>query len=100
MPEQATSAFSAIYLMAQALETAGTTDHEAFLAALKGLTCSAATPGGAISIDETGANVNAHAVIVQWQKGEDGVYRTISVFPETEAGGEFQMTDDLKAMQK
>ena len=51
-------------------------------------------------VSKAGANVNAHAVIVQWQKGEDGAYRTISVFPESEAGGEFQMTEDLKAMQK
>lgn len=100
MPEQATSAFSAIYLMAQALENAGTTEHEAVMKELRALTCTAATPGGAVSIDETGANVNAHAVIVQWQKGEDGVYRTNSVFPDTEAGVEFQMTEDLKAMMK
>lgn len=100
MPEQSTSAFSAIYLMAQALENAGTTDHAAVADALRALTCEAATPGGAISFDETGSNNNAHAVIVQWQKGEDDAYRTNCVFPDTEAGAEFQMTDDLKAMQK
>lgn len=100
MPEQATSAFSAIYLIAQALENAGTTEHDAVMEELRALTCTAATPGGAVSFDETGANVNAHAVIVQWQKGEDGVYRTNSVFPDTEAGAEFQMTADLEAMMK
>lgn len=98
MPEQATSAFSAIYLIAQALENAGTTDQDTVMTELKALTCSAATPGGAISIDETGANVNAHAVIIQWQAGEDGVYRTESVFPAEEAGAEFELTADLQAM--
>ena len=53
-----------------------------------------------MAFDETGANVNAHAVIVQWQKGDDGVYRTRCVFPDDEAGAEFQLTEDLKAMQK
>ena len=75
MPEQGVSAFSAIYLIAQALEAAGTTDHEAVMEAIRSLTCEAATPGGAVAFDETGANNSAHAVIVQWQAGEDGVYR-------------------------
>lgn len=100
MPEQSASAFSAIYLMAQALENAGTTDHAAVADAIRALTCEAATPGGAMAFDETGSNNNAHAVIVQWQKGDDDVYRTNCVFPDSEAGAEFQMTDDLKAMQK
>ena len=98
MPEQGASAFSAIYLIAQALEAAGTTDHEAVAAAIRELTCEAATPGGAVSFDETGANNSAHAVIIQWQKGEDGVYRSRCVFPDSEAGAEFQLTDDLAAM--
>lgn len=100
MPEQSASAFSAIYLIAQALENAGTTDHDAVADAIRALTCLSATPGGEVAFDETGANVNAHAVIVQWQKGDDGVYRTRCVFPDDEAGAEFQLTEDLKAMQK
>jgi branched-chain amino acid transport system substrate-binding protein len=44
--------------------------------------------------------VNAHAAVVQWQKGEDDVYRTRSVFPENEAGAEFQLTKDLEEMAK
>lgn len=100
MPEQSTSAFSAIYLIAQALENAASTDHEAVTEELRKLTCPAATPGGDVTFDETGANTNAHAVIVQWQKGDDDVYRTRCVFPDTEAGADFQLTEDLKAMQK
>ena len=100
MPEQGASAFSAMYLIAQALENAGSTDHAEVAKALRALTCEAATPGGAVAFDETGANNSAHAVIVQWQKGDDDVYRTRCVFPDDEAGAEFQMTDDLKAMQK
>ena len=100
MPEQSASAFSAIYLIAQALENAASTEHDAVAKELRALTCAAATPGGEVSFDETGANNSAHAVIVQWQKGEDDVYRTRCVFPDNEASAEFQMTDDLKAMQK
>lgn len=100
MPEQSASAFSAIYLIAQALENAASTDHDAVAKEIRALTCAAATPGGEVAFDETGANNNAHAVIVQWQKGEDDVYRTRCVFPDNEAGIEFQMTDDLKALQK
>lgn len=100
MPEQSASAFSAIYLIAQALENAASTDHDEVAKELRALTCAAATPGGEVSFDETGANNNAHAVIVQWQKGEDDIYRTRCVFPDNEASAEFQMTDDLKAMQK
>ena len=86
MCEQSTSAFSAIYLIAQALENAASTDHDAVAEAIRALTCLSATPGGEVAFDETGANVNAHAVVVQWQKGEDGVYRTNCVFPDDEAG--------------
>lgn len=100
MPEQAASAFSAIYLIAQALETSASTDHDAVAEAVRALTCTAATPGGAVAFDETGANNSAHAVIVQWQKGDDGVYRTRCVFPDNESSMDFQMTNDLKAMQK
>lgn len=100
MPEQAASAFSAIYLMSQALEKAGSTDHEKVARAMRELTCKSATPGGAVKFDKTGANVSAFAVVVQWQKGDDGVYRTRCVFPEEEAGAKFQLPEDLKAMQK
>ena len=100
MPEQGVSAFSAVYLIAQALEAVGTTDTEAVMNGIRALTCTSATPGGAVAFDETGANANAHAVIVQWQTGEDGVYRPYCVFPESEATAEFQMTDELETMQK
>ena len=97
MSEQSTSAFSAIYLIAQALEEAGTTDHEAIKDTLANITCKAATPGGEIKFDDTHANTNAHAVIVQWQKGEDGTYTTRTVFPDDEATAEFQLPEDLKS---
>ncbi len=94
MPEQAVSGYGAIYLIAQALENSASTDPTTVCEAIRGLTCSSTTPGGAVSFDETGSNNSAHAVIVQWQKGDDGVYRTRSVFPDTEAGVEFQKTED------
>lgn len=96
MSEQSTSAFSAIYLMAQAMEAAGSTEHEAVKNALERIAVTAATPGGEISFDETHANNNAHALIVQWQKGKDTNYTTVTVFPDDEASAEFILPDDLK----
>jgi len=95
MSEQTASAFSAVYLISQALENCGTTDHEAVKDAIAALDCTAATPGGAVSFDETHANVNAQAIILQWQKDENGNYSTRTVFPEGEATAEFQLPEDL-----
>ncbi|SCP99460.1 ABC transporter substrate-binding protein [Anaerobium acetethylicum] len=100
MPEQAVSGYSAIYLIAQALEKTASKDPSAVCDAVKALTCSSTTPGGVMKFDETGANTNAHAVIIQWQKGDDGVYRTRSVFPDTEAGAAFQLPADLAKKTK
>ncbi len=97
MPEQGVSAFNAVYLVAQALEKTGSTDLEQLRDAIRALTITSLTPGGALKFDETGWNTNSVAVMIQWQKDSDGVYRPHSVFPPQEATVEFQLTEMLKA---
>lgn len=100
-PEQALSTINGIYCAWRAMEETGSTDGATLAAWLHTLHEDTPAPGGAPAIfDETGANTTAHAAIVQWQKGEDGVYRTRTVFPADDASAEFQMTDGLKAMMK
>jgi branched-chain amino acid transport system substrate-binding protein len=92
MPEQACGTYSAIYLLAAALEKAGTVDRDTFSETFRSLDVAALTPGGAMKFDETGWNVNSVGIMSQWQKDPDGVYRTRSVYPPSEATVEFQLT--------
>lgn len=100
MPEQAVASYGGIYLMAQALEACQTTDRAAVRDAVRALNCPVVTPGSPVQFDEAGNNVRAFAVMTQWQKGDDGVYRTRTVFPEDTATAEFQMPESLKALMK
>lgn len=95
MPEQGVSAFNAVYLVAQALERAGTTDATKVRDEIRALTITSLTPGGALNFDATGWNRNSEAVMVQWQKDKDGVFRPHTVFPPSEATVEFQLTEML-----
>jgi len=97
MPEQGVSAFNAVYLVAQALERTGSTDTTKLRDAIRALTITSLTPGGALNIDKTGWNQNGVAVMIQWQKDNDGKFRPHSVFPPSEATVDFQLTDMLKA---
>jgi branched-chain amino acid transport system substrate-binding protein len=100
MPEQGVSAFNAVYLVAQALEKSGSTDRTKLRDAIRSLTITSLTPGGALKFDNTGWNQNGVAVMIQWQKDGDGVFRPHSVFPPSEATVEFQLTDMLKSRAK
>lgn len=98
-PEQAVATASGIYCAYLAMEATGSTDGAVLADWLHTMEADTLSPGGAPAIfDETGAHTTGHAVIVQWQKGEDGVYRTRTVFPADDASAEFQLTDGLKAM--
>lgn len=100
-PEQALSTISGIYCAWKAMEATGSTEGAVLADWLHTMNEDMTAPGAAPAVfDETGANTAAHAVIVQWQKGEDGVYRTRTVFPTDDASAEFQLTDGLKAMMK
>ena len=100
MPEQGVSAYNAVYLVSQALENSASTDGEAVMNAIRGLKISSLTPGGALKFLENGWSENGVAVMVQWQKDNDGVFRPHTVFPASEATVEFQLTDLLKSLQK
>lgn len=100
MPEQAVASYGAVYLMAQAMEACGSTDKVQVRDAVRALTCPVVTPGSPVKFDENGNNTNAFAVMTQWQKGEDNIYRTRTVFPESAATAEFQMPDSLAAKIK
>ena len=95
MTEQAVGAYGAIYLIAAALENAGSTDRVAFRDAFRALDIAGLTPGGAMGFNEAGWNTNAVAVMGQWQQGPDGMFRTHAVYPPSEATVEFQLTQLL-----
>ena len=64
--------------------------------AIRELTISTLTPGGELKFEENGWNSNSVAVMMQWQLDEDGEYRPHTVFPDSEATVEFQLTDLLR----
>ena len=100
MPEQAVSAFNAVYIISQALEKTGSTDPVKLGEAIRALTITSLAPGGPLKFDQKGWNSNAVAVMVQWQKDRDGIYRPHAVFPPSEATVEFQVPDMLKSRVK
>lgn len=100
MPEQGVSAFNAVYLVAQALENTASTDPAKVRDGIRALTITSLTPGGPLGFDGTGWNRKSAAVMVQWQKDNDGTYRPHTVFPPEEATVEFQLTDMLKERLK
>ncbi|MDR3342805.1 MAG: ABC transporter substrate-binding protein [Treponema sp.] len=96
MPEQAVSAFNAVYIVAQALEKTASTDSVKIRDAISAMSITSLTPGGALSFNKAGWNQNGVAVMIQWQKDKDGNFRPHSVFPPSEATIEFQLTELLK----
>lgn len=99
-PEQAVATASAIYDAYMAMEATASTEGSVLADYLHNTyEADSLSPGGEPKhFDETGAHVTGHAVIVQWQKGEDGAYRTRTVFPAKDASADFQLTAGLKAM--
>ena len=96
LPEQGVSAYNAVYIVAQALENCASTDPTDVMNAIRELTISTLTPGGELKFEENGWNSNSVAVMMQWQLDEDGEYRPHTVFPDSEATVEFQLTDLLR----
>lgn len=74
------------FMIAEALERAGSPDPQKVRDALSALDVSAGyaamCPGGKVKFDQTGKNIYAHPVGVQWQKGD-----LVSVFPKEDARG-------------
>lgn len=81
--EHSMSSYNSIYMIAQALEAAGKSDRDAVRDALRDIEIKSLqqTPTGITNYDETGWNP-CEPIMVQWQKGEDGIFRTYTVFPE------------------
>ena len=96
LPEQGVSAYNAVYIVAHALENCASTDPTDVMNAIRALEIETLTPGGALHFEENGWNSNSVAVMMQWQKDEDGTYRPHVVFPASEATVEFQLTDLLE----
>ena len=88
MPEHAVGAYTAVQCAAAALEQAGTTDLAALKETMRGLDI--VTVDGRVTFDEKGDNPDAITTMVQWQKCEDGQYRTVSVYPASLAAGTLQ----------
>lgn len=74
MPQEAHDNAAAVYVFAEALENHPTTDSEVLAKALRSGTFSSGAagsmPGGKVKFDETGANVFAKPLMVQWQQGD------------------------------
>jgi len=72
------------FLIAEALEQAASPDPQKVRDALAAIDATkgnaAMCPGGRVKFNETGRNIYAHPVGVQWQKGD-----LVSVFPKEEA---------------
>lgn len=100
MPEQGVSAYNAVYMVSKALENGKSAKATDVAAEVRKLTVTTLAPGGALKFNDAGWNTNSVAVMVQWQKGTDGKFRCKTVFPESEATNEFQLTDLLKARMK
>lgn len=90
MAEHAVGYYNNIYIIAKALEECGSTDGAVLRETIANLHIPTLQPGGELNFDETGANTNARAVMIQWQKCEDGEYRPKTVYPEEEANAAYQ----------
>lgn len=85
LTEHSGEAYSATWVIAQAIEKAASTDPKKIRDALSGLKLAAGQkgaimPGGDIEFDGAGWNKNVHPVMIQWQ---DGLPRT--VYPSEDA---------------
>lgn len=87
MSEHSVVTFSHVYLIWQALEKCGTTDGPTLTEAIRALQIPSLQPSsaadGSVAFDANGKNLNAIPVIIQWQKGTDGKYRPVTVYPES-----------------
>ena len=87
MNAEAVKAYSAMYIIADALERAGTTDADAICEALAATNLTEGPQqmySSEVVFDETGQMINAPLVISQFRK-VDGVMSRVSVWPAEEA---------------
>ena len=92
LSEHANGGYTAVRIIAAALENTPTRDPKELCEAIRALDIM--TFAGPLNFDETGKNLNAKTLVIQWQKCEDGLFRPCSVYPGDVAGSELQ-TDKL-----
>lgn len=90
MTEQAVASYNSIYILAKALEECGSTDSEILRDTIRSLELDTMVVGGPLAFDETGYNVNAYAVINQWQQQEDGSYLPRTIYPVEAATTDYE----------
>lgn len=91
LTEHSGEAYSATWVIAKAIDIAGSSDPQKIRDALSTLKLSAGypgdiMPGGDLEFDQTGWNKNVHPVIIQWQ---DGMPRT--VYPAVDAKNQLRL---------
>lgn len=96
MPEHAVSGYANIYVIYNALEAAGSADPTAVQQALREIECPSCMPGNSIKFDESGSNVNATCIIVQWQQTDSGTLALRTVYPESEATAEYILPESYR----
>ena len=87
--EHANGGYSAVRIIAAALEKSGSYDSRELCDALREIDID--TFCGPVKFDETGKDVEAVCFVIQWQKCEDGEYRPCTVYPAEYAGSELQV---------
>jgi len=92
LSEHANGGYTAVRIIAAALENTPTRDSKELCEAIRDLDIM--TFAGPLNFDETGKNLNAKTLVIQWQKCDDGLFRPCSVYPGEVAGSELQ-TDKL-----
>ena len=88
LSEHANGGYTAVRIIAAALENNPTRDSKELCEAIRDLDIM--TFAGPLNFDETGKNLNAKTLVIQWQKSDDGIFRPCSVYPSDVAGAELQ----------
>ena len=89
MPEHGTGGYTATRMVAEALEASGTRDLADLRDAIRNLDMQIFN--GHVNFDETGTNLGAEVLVIQWQRDPDGQFRPRTIFPEHLATSELQL---------
>ena len=96
MTEQSVASYNIIWMLSQALEKTGSRDKTQLRDAIRALQIDTFTVGGPQKFNENGYNTNALALMVQWQKQEDGSFIPRTVYPEEYTTTEYILPEMLR----
>lgn len=96
MTEQSVASYNIIWTLAQALEKCASRDKTVLRDTIRSLVLDSFTVGGPQKFDETGYNVNALALMVQWQKQSDGTFLPRTVYPEEYTTVEYILPESMR----